>query len=255
MNKIKKLGLMVLSSVLLLATPVFAEEKIDLYIGKDRVDGYVYKNGDRTMVPFRTVLESFGAEVTYDAKTKEIHTKYLDYKQSGKETIMKIGSKVIYGKAFYPLNPSKDSTYDPVTLDTAPEVKNGKVYIPSTSIRWAIPGVIAGFQRYDDGPAHLTFINEKTERKEYPMKKCATMEEFNAEMRAVLKSMGLEKIDPEHQLEKYFAIDYKDFKANGYNMLTDQVNTSNFAFLGNIEVVVFNINPGEFFISARNIVK
>lgn len=89
------------------------------YVNFTGVSPYI-KNG-RTMLPFRTLFELLGANVTWDAQTKKV-TGTLN----NKSIILQIGNKVAY----------EDGTA--LNMDVAPEISSGETMIP---LRFAAEGL------------------------------------------------------------------------------------------------------------------
>lgn len=77
---------------------------------KSKLENPAYIKNGRTLVPVRAVSEGFGLKVTWDADTKRV-TIGNDIEMTIGHSTMKVGSKS-------------------VTLDVAPEIKNGSTYLP-----------------------------------------------------------------------------------------------------------------------------
>lgn len=79
--------------------------------------------GGRTMVPLRFVSEAFGAEVNWDASTRQVTIKNQD-----KSAVLTVGSKEM----------TVDSSSS--TLDVAPQISNGRVLVPLRAVAENILG-------------------------------------------------------------------------------------------------------------------
>lgn len=93
----------------------FAQSEIKVKFNDSELlfDAKPYVKDGRTLVPFRKILEAFGAEVSWDAG-KEV----VSAKKKTDEIYLKLGVDYAY------VNGSK------VSLDVAPEVANGRTFVP-----------------------------------------------------------------------------------------------------------------------------
>lgn len=116
-------------SVIIFSTPVLASEKVydylrivKLYIGEKEaevnfsvveMDQAAFVNSSRTLVPFRFLGESLGADIAWDPTKNQASLRLLNT-----EVKVIIGSKTAYVDG------------EPYTLDVPAQIKGGRTFIP-----------------------------------------------------------------------------------------------------------------------------
>jgi hypothetical protein len=119
----KRILVVVLALILLVNVPVYGLGSIDIQIGDKLVEfgekigvPFIDEN-NRTQVPFRKTLETFGADVSWDSETREAVATYKDIEirvPIGKEYIVKNGKRIVN--------------------DTKALIKDGRTYLPIRAV-------------------------------------------------------------------------------------------------------------------------
>jgi hypothetical protein len=119
----KRILVVVLALILLVNIPVYGLGSIDIQIGDKLVEfgekfgvPFIDEN-NRTQVPFRKTLETFGADVSWDSETREAVATYKDIEirvPIGKEYIVKNGKRIVN--------------------DTKALIKDGRTYLPIRAV-------------------------------------------------------------------------------------------------------------------------
>jgi outer membrane protein assembly factor BamB len=93
--------------------------------------GTPYVKGGRTMVPFRFLGESIGAEVSFEKDPATGRVAKVSYSLSGKTIVLPVDSRtaVVNGKE--------------ITLDAPPEIKDGRTYVPLRFVTDALGGEVS----------------------------------------------------------------------------------------------------------------
>ena len=108
------------------------------------IDVAPFIRDNRTFVPFRALVEAFGAEVAYDEATSTVTTK-LD----GKTVVLTVGSTVLT---------VNDET---VTMDVAPYIVNDRVVVPVRFVGEAFGFTVEATQDAETGATASVVFYQK----------------------------------------------------------------------------------------------
>lgn len=126
-EKMRKFTLMLMCTMILSSTPVYAEKNIDVFLNGNALtfDQQPIIKNDRTFVPVRKIFESFGMKVEWDSENQSIYA-YND----ATEVSLFIGNNEMWVNG------------ERIQLDTAPFLKGDRAFVPLRAISEALNCIV-----------------------------------------------------------------------------------------------------------------